>query len=154
MTEPRADRPHMPGYGLPPMGEGAWPWSWAEDLLTRAMRYALATTRPDGRPHLMPVWGLWHGGALWFSTGAASVKGTNLAANPACSAAVEIGPRGVVVEGSATRTGPPSAVGAGYAAKYGSDLPAGEPVYRLTPAVAFGLSDAEGEFARSTRWRF
>ena len=153
-SAPRASRPYMPGYGLPPAQEGMWPWVWAEDLLARATRYWLATARADGRPHLMPVWAVWHGGALWFSTGERSVKGTNLAARPRCSVGAELGPRSVVVEGAAHRVEMPAEVLAAYDAKYRESVPPGEPVYRLAPAVAFGLSDAEGEFVRSTRWQF
>jgi hypothetical protein len=156
MTDtPQASRPHMPGYGLPPEEDGMWPWDWAQDLLVRAVRYWLATTRADGRPHLMPVWAVWRDGALWFSTGDRSVKGTNLATRPECSVAAEVGPHGVVVEGAARRVAePPPEVVAAYDGKYRMGVPPGEPVYRLAPIVAFGLSDAEGEFVRSTRWRF
>jgi hypothetical protein len=152
---PQASRPSMPGYGLPPAEAGTWPWDWAERILVAAMRYWLATTRVDGRPHLMPLWGVWHGGALWFSTGNRSVKAANLAVRPTCAVSVESGPHGVVVEGVAHRLpAPPPEVAAAYDAKYQMTLPPGEPVYRLVPVVAFGLSDAEGEFVRSTRWRF
>jgi hypothetical protein len=151
---PLASRPHMPGYGLPPAGDGMWPWQWAEDLLTRAVRYWLATARAGGRPHLMPLWAVWHGGALWFSTGDGSVKATNLAARPRCCVGAELAARSVVLEGDAHRVPMPADVLAAYGAKYREGVPPGEPVYRLPPAVAFGLSDAEGEFVRSTRWRF
>ena len=71
MPEPPASRPHMPGYGIagPTEGRGLLPWSWAEERLTRSHDYWVATVRADGRPHLMPVWGAWDGGALWFSIG-------------------------------------------------------------------------------------
>src|SRR5205085_12070675 len=114
---PRASRPHMPGYGLPPAEEGMWPWEWAQDLLGRAMRYWLATARADGQPHLMPVWAVWWDGALWFSTGDRSVKGTNLAARPQCSVGAEVGPRSVVLEGTAERLATPAEVVRGYDAK-------------------------------------
>src|SRR5439155_25046975 len=97
---------------------------------------------------------VWGDGALWFSTGDRSVKGTNLAARPQCSVGAEVGPRSVVLEGTAERLATPAEVVRGYDAKYREGVPPGEPVYRLAPAVAFGLSDAEGEFVRSTRWQF
>ncbi len=58
---PRADRPHMPGYGLVDAGggKGLLPWSWAVEFLSKGRNYWVATTRPDGRPHVMPVWGIW-----------------------------------------------------------------------------------------------
>ena len=55
------DRPHMPGYGLAPAGDGAGllPWSWAHERLVEARGYWIATAGGDGRPHLAAVWGLW-----------------------------------------------------------------------------------------------
>ncbi len=50
----------------------------------------LATVRPDGRPHLAPVWyDVDDEGLLVFNTGAATVKGRNLAADPRLSVCVD-----------------------------------------------------------------
>ena len=64
--EPSTSRPHMPGYGIagPREGSGLLPWSWAVQRLTASHDYWLATVCPDGRPHVMPVWGVWHGASL------------------------------------------------------------------------------------------
>jgi len=61
MAEPSASRPYMPGYGLldAAQGAGLLPWSWAVERLQRSHDYWVATVRPDGRPHVMPVWGVW-----------------------------------------------------------------------------------------------
>src|SRR5262249_17191311 len=66
VNEPIASRPHMPGYGTLPAGEGGGllPWSWAEERLARSHDYWLATVTPDGAPHLMPVWAVWLDGRL------------------------------------------------------------------------------------------
>ena len=76
--EPRADRPFMPGYGISEASEGILPWSWAEERLSNSRNNYLATTRPDGRPHVMVVWGVWFGGRYYFSTGQGSQKARNL----------------------------------------------------------------------------
>lgn len=144
----------MPGYGLPSAKEGLLPWEWAEQRLGPARQYWLATARPDGRPHLMPVWGVWCQWAAWFSTGTRSVKAVNLASRPECSLAVQDGPRSVVVEGVAERLAVPPEVIEAYNAKYGMGVPPDEPVYRLVPRVAFGLSEIEQEFQQATRWQF
>ncbi len=39
----------------------------------------LATTRRDGRPHVMPIWFVLEGDDLVFNTGAQTVKGRSLA---------------------------------------------------------------------------
>ena len=103
MTEPRASRPHMPGYGIADAtsGKGLLPWSWAVERLTKARNYWVATTRPDGNPHAMPVWGVWIDDAFYFSTGTQSRKARNLAENPRCVIGCEIGPDQVIVTDSA-----------------------------------------------------
>ncbi len=64
MPEPIASRPHMPGYGVvgAEEGSGLLPWSWARSRLEHSRNYWVATTWPDGRPHVMPVWGVWQDG--------------------------------------------------------------------------------------------
>ena len=63
-------------------------WAEARQRLAEAEWYWLATLRPGGRPHVMPVLAVWLEGALYFSTGAASRKCNNLARNPHCVIAV------------------------------------------------------------------
>jgi PPOX class probable F420-dependent enzyme len=49
----------------------------------------VATVRPDGRPHAAPVWFAVDGEDLVFTTGADTVKGRNLAANPRATLVVQ-----------------------------------------------------------------
>src|SRR5215813_2271687 len=87
----KISRPNMPDYGILPPDEGAGllPWEWAAEPLSVSHNYLLATTRPDGRPHVMPVWGLWLDGAFYFSAGRQSRKARNLIANPNCVVSTE-----------------------------------------------------------------
>ena len=65
----------------------ATPWSTARHRLQTPERdrtYWLATVGPDGRPHVMPLLGLWLDDAFYFTTGKATRKGRNLARNPRC----------------------------------------------------------------------
>ena len=71
---PKASRPHMPGYGMPKGTKGLLTWAWAEERLLASHNYYLTTVRPDGTPHVMPLWGIWVDERLYFSTGAKSVK--------------------------------------------------------------------------------
>ena len=48
----------------------------------------LATTRPDGAPHVMPVGAVWLDGAFYFTAGPATRKAKNLAHNPRCAIAL------------------------------------------------------------------
>src|SRR5688500_3250942 len=103
MQDPRVSRPYMPGYGILPAneGRGLLPWSRAEDRLRSSHDHWLATGRPDGRPHVMPVWGVWLDDALWFSTSTRSRKARNLAANERCVLTTDNAIEPVVVEGTA-----------------------------------------------------
>jgi hypothetical protein len=75
------------------------PWRWAEERLTRAANYWVASTRPDGRPHCRPVWGVWLDGMFYFDTG--SLINANLQANPEITVHLESANEAVIVEGRA-----------------------------------------------------
>jgi Pyridoxamine 5'-phosphate oxidase len=83
-TEPRPERPRIPGYGISKSKTGMLPWEWAVKTLTESREYWIVTVRPDGRPHAMIIWGLWFDGAFWFGTGSKTQKARNLAKNPNC----------------------------------------------------------------------
>lgn len=51
---------------------------WRGFLLAGTRTGKLATTRLDGRPHVMPIWFVLDGDDLIFSTGAETVKGRSL----------------------------------------------------------------------------
>ncbi len=73
---PKSSRPYMPGYGIlnASEGRGLLAWDWAVERLTKARNYWVATTCPDGRPHCVPVWGVWLDDAFYFSSGAYNPK--------------------------------------------------------------------------------
>jgi PPOX class probable F420-dependent enzyme len=149
----------MPGYGIVAAnkGRGLLPWSWAAERLSNAHNYWIATTRPDGRPHAMAVWGVWHDGAFYFSTGRRSRKARNLARNPRCVVCTERADEPVILEGVAEEVTDPSLIrriGAPYHAKYKWKLdPSLGPIFAVRPQVAFALT--EGDLPGSaTRWTF
>src|ERR1700731_1334237 len=82
---PQATRPYIPGYGLPKSKKGLLQWKWAEERLKKSRQYWIATTRPDGRPHVMVIWALWMDDLLYFSTGSNSRKVQNLANKRHCT---------------------------------------------------------------------
>ena len=69
-----------PRYG----NASATPPSWAEieQLLTDAQLYWIITVRRDGRPHAVPLVGVWQDDAFAFCTGPSEQKQRNLDANP------------------------------------------------------------------------
>ena len=105
--------------------------------LRASLIYWIATTRPDGRPHSMPVWGVWVDGALWFGTYGQKVR--NLAHEPYAVAHVESGEDVAIVEGPVERLAfpdAPAAVAAAFREKY-VDPTTGEP-FQLEAAVESG----------------
>ena len=154
----------MPGYGIeaPDAGGGLLPWSWAEGQLGASKNFWLATHWPDGRPHVMPVWAIWHEGALWFSSSTSSRKARNLANDPRCVLTSEDAQNPVIVSGEAELLTavadletPLTVENAKYQTSYGMDMldPALNCAYRVRPQWAFGLR--ADEFTGSpTRWIF
>jgi F420H(2)-dependent biliverdin reductase len=61
----------------------------------------LATVRPDGRPHLTPIWFAWHRDRVWVCTNRAAVKTRNVLADPRVSVSLEDGGNPLVGEGTA-----------------------------------------------------
>jgi hypothetical protein len=161
---PKTTRPHMPGYGLPKSKKGLLSWKWAEDRIRKSRQYWIATTRPDGRPHVMVVWALWLDGKLYFSTGSKSRKTRNLAANPKCTMCTDNAAEAVVLEGmikSERDTDKIREFLRLYEKKYRFDmsgmadgmLTLKEPVFYLRPKVAFGLWEKKFS-TTATRWLF
>ena len=125
----------MASYGIPDELDGTLPWSWAGEQLAAAETHWIATSRPDGRPHLVPVWAAWHAGRLRFEGGAATRRARNLALEPAISVGIELpGDGAVIVEGTAERhLGlPPALTGALVAAFAKYTVPPRS--YRVDPA--------------------
>jgi hypothetical protein len=87
-------------YGAKPI-----PWSRALKQLGSSAggTYWLATTTPDGRPHVAAVGALWVDGKIYFVSGKRTRKSRNLAANPSCVVSVSLAGIDLVFEGTAIR---------------------------------------------------
>lgn len=155
--EPKSGRPNLPGYGVSKTRKELLPWKWAEDTLSKTKNYFLATTRGDGRPHVMPIWGVWTDGEFYFSTGKKSVKARNLAANPNCVVCAGTAEEAVILEGTVEKVGDKKIVqrvATVYLKKYNFDFSKmNEPTFVVRPRVAFG--QVEKTFVKTaTRWKF
>jgi hypothetical protein len=152
-----ADRPHAPGYGFvgADEGEGLLPFSWATERLAASRNLWVHTTFPDGRPHAMPLWAVWVGERIVFSTGRDSRKAKNLDRDPRCVITTESGQEAVVVEGTAARVEMDDAFVAAYREKYDFDITTmgDEPVFAVTPTRIIAV-DEERFVTTPTRWTF
>lgn len=84
----------------------------------------VATVRPDGRPHLTPIWFAVHDGRWYFVTVPGSVKARNLQQNPRVSLALEDGGDPYVVEGLARQVAASPEVVALFKSKFDWDITA------------------------------
>ena len=148
-------------------------WPQARDELAGAEVYWLSTVRPDGRPHVTPLLGIWLGGALYFCTGPNERKAKNLAAN--CHRLLTTGQNtldglDLVIEGTAEGVSDHAELGrvaTTYETKYGPHFVAPDGtwsglgdairraevlVYRVAPETGFGFGKG-GTFSE-TRWSF
>ncbi len=158
-------------YGEPDAG----PTTWADtrQVLERAELYWLTTLRPDGRPHVAPLIGVWHEGGLHFCTGGDERKARNLehTSRVAVTTGTNTWAEGVdvVVEGDATPVRDDAALrtlAAAWEAKYGDvwhfdvvdgafEAPGGETgtalVFRVEPTTVFAFAKSPHS---QTRHRF
>jgi general stress protein 26 len=165
MIEPKVSRPYWPDAlgKLPANDAGLKPWSWALERLEKSHNYWIATSRPDGRPHLMLVWGIWWQNAFWFSTGPRTRKAKNMAVHPHVVIGTDAADEAVILEGVPQEIEDRAVwkqLAKIYNSKYGGDV---EPllmasdgnVYRVEPQVAFAQDEHAENFGESvTRWRF
>ena len=110
----------------------------------------------------MPVWGMWHESAFWFSSSRPSRKSKNLAADPRCFVTTEDADNPVVVEGVAdliTAARDLAMILALENAKHSTDygIDSLDPIlnscFRVRPQSVFGVQ--AGDFTGSpTRWDF
>jgi PPOX class probable F420-dependent enzyme len=130
-------------------------------LMDTARTGKLATVRPDGRPHVAPIWFTMDGDDLLFNTWHTSVKAKNMQHDNRVSLCVdeEVPPFSfIVIEGTVTLTDPPAAervkwageiggryMGADRAAEFGErNGVEGELLVRLTPTKIVAKKDVSG----------
>ena len=73
----------------------------ARQRLDREQNIWIASVRPDGRPHLAPVWFVFFEDRLYIGTDQRSVKSSNMLQNPKVALALEGGDHPVICEGVA-----------------------------------------------------
>jgi PPOX class probable F420-dependent enzyme len=61
---------------------GFIPWRKVDVQLQAQRSIWISTTRPDGRPHAVPVWFIWDGTSIYFITRRDMQKAKNLAQQP------------------------------------------------------------------------
>jgi nitroimidazol reductase NimA-like FMN-containing flavoprotein (pyridoxamine 5'-phosphate oxidase superfamily) len=148
-------------------------WTRARTELAAAEVYWLSTVRPDGRPHVTPLIGIWLEGALYFCTGPDERKAKNLSENLHCILTTghnTLDGLDLVIEGTAEKSSDLAELGRvadAFESKYGPQFEAPNGtwaglrdairraealVYRVAPEMGFGF--AKGTPFSQTRWGF
>ena len=95
-------------YNLAPV-----PWARVADALEHPGprdTWFLATTRPDGRPHIAGVGGVWDDGKIYVVSGPDTLKSRNMSANPSVAISVSLNGFDIVFEGDTSRVTDQSAL--------------------------------------------
>jgi F420H(2)-dependent biliverdin reductase len=77
------------------------PDEYVKKKLKESQNIWVATVRPDGRPHLAPVWFVFVDGKIYLSTESTSVKAKNITTNNRVALTLEDGSHPVICEGTA-----------------------------------------------------
>ena len=98
MSEPVVEKPDIPAeYGSP---TERLEWAEVEKKLADASVYWIASTRPDGRPHVIPRDGTWLDGGLYYGGSPQTVHFRNITQNPNIVVHVGDGMEAIIVEGA------------------------------------------------------
>lgn len=157
----------MPDYGVDTASWAPLPWSWAAERLAANRNFWVVTASADGRPHALPVWGVWEDaeGRFAFSCSPRARKARNLAGNPRAVVMTDDTVECLSIEGQAgpVRDEQRQAEWIDrYLAKYqptSQDLSADflrrHLMMEFVPDRAFAIIEREDEFStRATRWVF
>ncbi len=143
-------------YGISAEETGILAWAWAVERLEAARSYWIASASPTGKPHAMPVAGLWLDGAFVFGTSAESRKARDIASNPRVAVHLGSGDEVMVVEGGVDVITLDVRIADAYGVKYDHrpEPGAGSGLWcRVEPRVAYAW--LESDYPRTaTRFDF
>lgn len=119
-------RPNMPNYGvMPDEVDNMLTWDWVGRQMHEARNYWVCSVRDDGRPHSVPVWGVWIDGRLFFGTDRHSVKARNITRDNRVVAHLDSGDETLIFEGrlveAPVSAAQLTAISDRYVEKYGLD---------------------------------
>jgi nitroimidazol reductase NimA-like FMN-containing flavoprotein (pyridoxamine 5'-phosphate oxidase superfamily) len=99
VTEPRVEQLKLPKeYGDP---KKKLAWTDVVSDLEAATVYWVASTRPDGRPHIVPRDGIWLDDTWYYAGSPKTVHNRNLETNAAVTMHIGDGMKAIIVEGDA-----------------------------------------------------
>jgi hypothetical protein len=104
MAEPTVEQLPLPSvYGNP---KKRLDWATVRKELEDAPTYWVATTRPDGRPHVVPRDGIWVDDTWYYGGSPETVHNRNVRKNPSVVMHVGDGIKAIIVEGEVAKASP------------------------------------------------
>ena len=161
---PPPERPASPpaSYGVPQAGGELIAWDHVVERLTSASGYWLGTVTPDGRPHVVPVWGVLVDDDLYLETGAPeTAKMRNLARERRVHVHLDDVDDVIIVTGTAEFVQPAGDLGEALARAFHAKYPGYDPspadwgpegdggLARIDPETVLAWRD----MPTATRWR-
>jgi len=89
------------GYRMPETRENLVSWDFVAQQMSGSRHYWISTVFPDGRPHVVPVWGIWHENRFHFEGSLQTAWGQNILKNPQIAVHLPNADRVVILEGTA-----------------------------------------------------
>ena len=106
--EPLVEQLDLPkDYGSP---KKTLEWASVRGELEEAPVYWVATTRPDGRPHVVPRDGIWLDDTWYYGGSPETVHNHNVEKNPAATMHIGDGMKAIIVEGESRFVKPPQEI--------------------------------------------
>lgn len=108
MSLPKITRPKFPkGYADKPTS--FLTWNWVAKRLTESKHYWLCSVRSNGRPHVIPRWGVFVDNKFYYDGSPETRHARNLEKNPHVTLNLENGSQAIFLEGISEPAGKPSA---------------------------------------------
>ena len=99
MTIPKITRPKFPqGYVDKPASYLTW--DWVAEQLTEAKHYWLASVRSNGKPHVVPRWGVFIDNKFYYDGSPETRHARNILGNPNVTLHLESGEKAIILEGT------------------------------------------------------
>jgi hypothetical protein len=124
-------------------------WPGVEARISAERAYWLATSNPNGSPHVTPMWAVWIEDALYFDGPPTARWARNLIADSRVSMNLQSGADAVIIEGLVDDLETDAALGeqivAAWMAKYGSATlpePVHQGLFRLRPRKVKAWSES------------
>lgn len=98
------------GYGVPKVRAGMLAWDEVRTALEKSGRFWIATTNPNGGPHLIQQWGAWVGDRFYFEGGSDTRWARNIVRDSRIVLSCDHGDMAVIVHGTADNMKPDRAL--------------------------------------------